>query len=479
MEFNKNQEKFLKNKKSNVQVLKGKQGTGKTTVALYKAVEFEKNYCLYNNDKVVFITSSKNKVDNAKEVYYKAKEELKNEVYSLFSIDSKCKFEVTTIKDLVDLYSKAYIRENKLRLVYSKKSSKIKELSKIYNDFKKSVKATSFIEKIDMDYLLEEIEWIKAGSFTKKEYQEVSRKGRRKSIRVNSETRNQIYEISEKYSFSLNKAGYMDKYDEVLFAIKQSKKSEYDFTHIVLDDCECLTRAEFNFVHSIRNEKYGILIFIVNKEIEAKENAWLKNSKNIATILGSEKTKNFLFKKEFEEKKQKISFIEKYQYNDMRKNKSFNFVVDSASTIDEVIINEDNIERTIIGKELFSVPVYSDIAAGQPIEMNDMIEKRVNIPRMFLGTEEEVFMLHVKGDSMIDKNIDDGDFVIIKRQATAYNNEIVAVSINGEATLKTLNLDNKKPLLMPANTKYEPIKLEGNEVNILGTILGVLKKKSN
>lgn len=477
MDFNKSQEKFLKNKKNNVQVLKGNQGTGKTTVALYKAVEFEKNYCLYNNDKVVFIASSKNKASKAKEVYLDAREELKDEVYSLFSIDSKCKFEVTTIKDLVDLYSKAYIRENKLRLVYSKKSSRIKELSKVYNDFKNNFKITKFLEKVSIEYLLEETEWIKAAAFTKEEYQEISRKGRKKSIRVNSETREQIYEISEKYSFSLNKAGYMDKYDEVLFAIKQSRKSKYDFTHVVLDDCECLTKAEFNLIHSIRNEKYGILIFIVNKEIVARDNVWLKDNRNISTVLIGKKTKNFLFKKEFEEKKEVINFIDKYQYKDMRKDKLFDFIIDCGSSVDEIIVNENNIEKTMSGKELLSIPVYNDIAAGQPIEMNDMVERTMNIPKMFLGTEEEVFMLHVKGDSMIDKNIDDDDFVIIKKQSAAYHNEIVAVSINGQATLKTLNLNNKKPLLMPANIKYEPIKLEGNDINILGTILGVLKKK--
>ena len=77
----------------------------------------------------------------------------------------------------------------------------------------------------------------------------------------------------------------------------------------------------------------------------------------------------------------------------------------------------------------------------------------------------------------IDKGIDSEDFVVVKKQAAAYHNEIVAVDINGSATLKTLNLNAPKPLLMPANEKYEPIKLEGEEVNILGVVLGILKKQ--
>ena len=90
-----------------------------------------------------------------------------------------------------------------------------------------------------------------------------------------------------------------------------------------------------------------------------------------------------------------------------------------------------------------------------------------------------MFMLHVKGDSMIEKNINNGDFVIIKSQNSAYHNEIVAVDIDGSATLKTLNLNSEEPLLMPANAKYEPIKLKGKESNILGIVLGILKNKTN
>lgn len=476
MEFSKGQSRFLDSKKAKVQVLKGELGTGKTTVSLYKGVDFENNYCIYNDDKVAFITSSKDKVKVANEIYKSAKNDMKYEFYSLFTISEKSKFDILTINDLIDLYAKAYMREQKLTFKYSKKSFRIKKVELVYNLFRKENKLTKFLAKVDLEYLLEEIEWIKSCAFELSEYLEVSRRGRKKSIRANSLTREQIFEISSKYTFELQSSGYMDKYDEVLFAIKKASKVKKEYAHIILDDCESLTRAEFKFIEAIKNNKYGMYLFILNKADSSRENIWLTKGRNISTIVNT-KIKNFVFKNKFDVKKEVVSAIENYLYKDIIHGKNFEFMIDSMDVADEVILYKDGVEESVKSKKLLAVPVYSNIAAGNPIEMNDLAQAHMQLPQEFLGKEKEVFMLSVKGDSMIDKGIDNGDFVIIKKQASAYHNDIVAVDINGSATLKTLNLNAPKPLLMPANEKYEPIKLEGKEVNILGTVLGILKKK--
>ena len=479
MEFQKNQKRFLNSKKTGINIIKGEVDTGKTTVALYKAVDFENNYCIYNDDKVLFISSTAEKAKRANEIYLSAKIEMQDEFYSLFSTANKERFEVKGINQFIELYSKAYMRENKLFLVYAKKSIKLRVLEKLYNQHKKENSLSRFLENVSLDYLLQEIEWIKSAAFSLNEYLEISRRGRGKNIRTNSETRKKIYDLYETYSVELNKIGYMDKYDEVLFAIKHSKKIAQKYSHIILDDCESLTRAEFKFIQSIKNNKYGNLIFIINKLSSTKENKWLDKGRNISTIAGDIKGRTFTFKNKFKNKDKVQSSIKNYEYIDMRHNKVFNFSIDTLNTLDEIILNRDDKEELLIKNELLKVPVYSKIAAGSPIEINELIEDNMNIPKEFLGTEKEVFMLQVKGDSMIDKNIEDGDFVLIKRQNSAYHNEIVAASINGSATLKTLNLNAEKPLLMPANAKYEPIKLEGKDVNILGVILGTLKNKDN
>lgn len=130
-------------------------------------------------------------------------------------------------------------------------------------------------------------------------------------------------------------------------------------------------------------------------------------------------------------------------------------------------------------EELVEVDVYSNIAAGNPIEINEGVEERFNLPKSWLERGKETFILHVKGDSMIEKNINDGDLVVIKKQNTALNNDIVAASLDGEATLKILKLNDKEPMLVPANSKYSEIYLEGKEVSILGVAIGVIKNYIN
>ena len=121
------------------------------------------------------------------------------------------------------------------------------------------------------------------------------------------------------------------------------------------------------------------------------------------------------------------------------------------------------------------VDVYSDIAAGNPIEINDGVEEKFNLPKSWLERGKDTFILHVKGDSMIEKNINDGDLVVIKKQNTALNNDIVAASLDGEATLKILNTNEKYPKLMPANSRYSEINLIDKEVSILGVAIGIIK----
>jgi len=76
---------------------------------------------------------------------------------------------------------------------------------------------------------------------------------------------------------------------------------------------------------------------------------------------------------------------------------------------------------------------------------------------------------------MVEKNILNGDLVVIKRQVNANHNDIVAASIDNEATLKTLNLNGEYPVLMPANKTYPSIPLVGRDVSILGVAIGIIK----
>ncbi|QSB06367.1 transcriptional repressor LexA [Natronoglycomyces albus] len=119
------------------------------------------------------------------------------------------------------------------------------------------------------------------------------------------------------------------------------------------------------------------------------------------------------------------------------------------------------------------VPMVGEIAAGAPILAEERDYDVMPLPAEFVG-EGVHFLLRVKGDSMIEAAIADGDWVVVRQQPEAYNGEIVAAMIDGEATVKKWKRNNGQPLLLPANPRYEPI--EAGEAEILGRVVAVLRK---
>jgi repressor LexA len=119
------------------------------------------------------------------------------------------------------------------------------------------------------------------------------------------------------------------------------------------------------------------------------------------------------------------------------------------------------------------VPMLGQIAAGGPILAEQAIEDVFPLPRELVG-EGEVFMLHVKGDSMVEAAICDGDWVVVRQQPTANNGEIVAAMIEGEATVKTFSRRDGHVWLMPQNEAFDPI--PGDEATVLGRVVAVLRR---
>ena len=119
------------------------------------------------------------------------------------------------------------------------------------------------------------------------------------------------------------------------------------------------------------------------------------------------------------------------------------------------------------------VPVIGRIAAGGPILAEQAIEEVFPLPREIVG-EGTLFLLAVKGDSMLDAAICDGDYVVVRQQPTANNGEIVAAMIDGEATVKTYRFRDNHVWLMPHNPAYEPIL--GDEAAILGRVVAVIRR---
>ncbi|MBB3156502.1 repressor LexA [Microbacterium proteolyticum] len=118
------------------------------------------------------------------------------------------------------------------------------------------------------------------------------------------------------------------------------------------------------------------------------------------------------------------------------------------------------------------VPLVGRIAAGVPITADQQVEEIFPLPRQLVG-KGELFMLKVSGESMIDAAICDGDWVVVRSQATAENGEIVAAMLDGEATVKTFRRRDGHTWLLPRNSAFEPIL--GDEAVVLGRIVAVLR----
>nr|WP_306341588.1 transcriptional repressor LexA [Pilimelia anulata] len=119
------------------------------------------------------------------------------------------------------------------------------------------------------------------------------------------------------------------------------------------------------------------------------------------------------------------------------------------------------------------VPMLGSIAAGAPILAEQSVEGVFPLPREFVG-EGEHFVLQVRGDSMVEAAICDGDWVVVRRQQTADPGQIVAALIDNEATVKTYRPRDGRPWLLPANPAYDPI--PADDASILGRVVAVLRR---
>jgi len=119
------------------------------------------------------------------------------------------------------------------------------------------------------------------------------------------------------------------------------------------------------------------------------------------------------------------------------------------------------------------VPMVGRIAAGGPILAEEQVEEVFPLPKSLVG-DGTLFMLEVRGESMIDAAICDGDYVVVRQQPTANNGEIVAAMIDGEATVKTFQRKDGQVWLLPHNPVFEPI--DGTHATILGIVTAVLRR---
>jgi len=128
------------------------------------------------------------------------------------------------------------------------------------------------------------------------------------------------------------------------------------------------------------------------------------------------------------------------------------------------------------GHRAIELPMMGYVAAGAPIEAVATAAETIAVPEDLVG-KRETYVLRVKGDSMIDEQIRDGDFVIVEDRKTADNGEMVIALVSGaDVTLKKFYRDNGRVRLQPANPAMQPLYLDASQVQVQGVVVGVMRK---
>lgn len=128
------------------------------------------------------------------------------------------------------------------------------------------------------------------------------------------------------------------------------------------------------------------------------------------------------------------------------------------------------------GAQALMVPIVGNIAAGEPILADQNISEYFPLPSNIYSTSSSLFILKVKGTSMIDVGIFDGDYVIVEQCETAENGEIIAALLEDSATVKRYYRENGIIRLQPENKEMEPIIVEG-DIRILGKVVGLFRNR--
>jgi repressor LexA len=134
---------------------------------------------------------------------------------------------------------------------------------------------------------------------------------------------------------------------------------------------------------------------------------------------------------------------------------------------------ENETEGTGLNNMVY-VPVVGKISAGRPILAEENIDDYFPLTSDFVKGKKEVFILHVRGDSMVNAGILDRDYIIVRKQDSAINGEIIVALLDDEATVKRFFKTDKNIKLIPENDYMEPIVV--NDVKILGKVIGVIRK---
>ncbi|TDX51511.1 transcriptional repressor LexA [Orenia marismortui] len=163
-----------------------------------------------------------------------------------------------------------------------------------------------------------------------------------------------------------------------------------------------------------------------------------------------------------------------FRYINFKSKHSYKVDIKANNMLTELEVDDGFEKESIPHNKVKRLLVYGDIAAGQEININTTMDEEFPLPKRWFKSCYDNFVLQVEGDSMLNADIEDGDYVVIRQQDTASSGQIVAAIIEDGVTLKRFKKKEGDIYLLPENEDYQQIKLE-EDIRILGVAVGLIK----
>lgn len=469
MKLLKIQNKFIEGKPCKNSIVKGRSNTGKTEAFLHRILNLVNNFAFEKEDKILFVQKEKGLLDKIKSRFNKVKFDNNYKYVSLLSSDVEPEF--ITLNELILKYSDGSIlaKQNE-RLDILKEGIKIgcfKRCNKLNND--------------NLYLILNEIKYMKNNNIKKAE-EFMTLMGGPLKLRKNSPSRAEMFILYSYYNRILKEKGLVDEEDRIRLAIENINKEDSRYVHLFIDNVEGLSKLELEFLLALYKDKsYGTITLGI--DVDKGENIYselVKKGRVYAKKVFGNNKKIYNFKVDVVEKNNKqvineeFNIKEKYKFFDLKHRRNFDFSIENTG-FEEKVLGE--LDEKYSDDELEQIPVFNNIAAGEPILISPEQQDTFTLPKYWVKGGNKKFILKVKGNSMIKANINDGDLVVIEQTQAPMNGDIVAVNIEGSATLKTLSLTKTTITLLPENDDYDPIVVTPDEeFYILGKAIGVIRK---
>ncbi len=495
IKLSKMQEKIVQQKNMGTFTITGEVHSGKTSVAILRMLYLLEHGCK-TGEKVLYLCFNKKAKEDVVQQFY---EQYSLQNISLFDEESKGEVLIKDIDALLEeAANKAHVHLN-LELCDEMPETIIKAL---LPQVRKAYPKVKWLKEDFISFIQHELSWINTcGYITFEDYAVSARKGATIKLPKKGSGRKAIWLLKEMARDALKKQGFMTK-DQVqvdtLWYLKEDALRER-YKHIIIDDAHQLTKVQLECIKALKCEDIGEVLFLMDKKEEPMPFAWLGKGNTFKTIgfnmtgrvkhlvgrkkatthkkrVALEQTPLEIFMSELVNKQQeaqqvpKVSklpwYVETYCY------------INKVTGVETIFQRDSSAGETYIDEmkqdEIEELPVYSDIAAGMPIELVDEVNGKFELPSAFLHHKKNTYILHVQGDSMIGANISDGDYVVIQA-GNVNNHEIAAVYYNGTTTLKRIVQEKERILLVSENPKYKPIVIEEGDFRVMGKLIGVIK----